>query len=198
MLQKFGVRSHKTVPACNRCWTLPQEGVMKVFTLDGDLGHVVHGATVRGSDGLLLGAGPCGARVPLFRNNPADVRRSGDVFEAHPVQVQSGWALAKPSHPQEDTKVLVVVRSQSASGGEQQGCWSFDLHARPRFDSLNQILATGTGPRRFFEKHGVVGNIGWHDALIVMEVGQVIWVTNQSGRKTCARYESIEKGLVLI
>ena len=108
---------------------------MKVYTIKAEYEGVYRGAILDGRPGLsinlFLGGGSCGKKIPLFRKNPAEVRHDlhcgGDVFEAHPVQIQDGWALAKPNH--ESDQILVFVNTEGQSGGDGTGNWWFDREA---------------------------------------------------------------------
>ena len=178
---------------------------MKVYTIKAEWESVYQGAILDGGQGLkvslFLGGGSCGTHVRMFRKNPAEVRRDlhcgGDVFEAHPVQIQDGWALAKPDH--ESNQILVVVNTEGQSGGDGTGNWWFDREAsttRLTINPARQVLARGTGPLDWFGNQRDYRNIAWHDALVIMNVGDVICAVDRHGRETRARYESVEKGLV--
>jgi len=178
---------------------------MKVYTINAEHERVYRGAILDGQPGLkvnlFLGGGSCGKKIPMFRKNQAEVRRDlhygGDLFEAHPVQIQDGWALAKPNH--ESDQILVFVNTEGQSGGDGTGNWWFDRDTsttRLTINPARQVLARATGPRDWFANQHDHKNIAWHDALVVMNVGDVICAVDRHGRETHARYESVEKGLV--
>jgi len=150
-------------------------------------------------EALSLGGGSNGKRVPLFRKNPAEFSSSGRLMEAHPVAIKDGYALAKPN--QESDKILVVVIGRAhylLEGRDRRtGIWNFDCGTLPWCEGRDKVLVSATGPKDWFIKQDGY-NIGWHDALMTMSVGDIIRVTDENGTETRAEYRSVETGLVQI
>lgn len=181
---------------------------MKVYTIDDR--RVYRGAMMNAKSvnqpaqyrTLHLGGGSNGKDIPLFKKNPAEVLCEphlpwgGIIKEAHPVEIRDGVALAKPNR--DSDKILVVVKTRDAAGREdckrRMGVWSFDYNTTPTCEARDQIVAQATGPKDYYSRQDDT-NIGWHDALIVMKVGDVITTTDQNGFVIRAKYVSVEEGL---
>lgn len=146
---------------------------------------------------LILGGGVHNKKVPLFRKNPAEILHRQVIREAHPVAIKDGYALAKPN--QESDKILVVVSSRayySLEGRDRRrGVWNLDRGTSPWCEGRDKVLMSATGPMEWFDRQDGK-NIGWHDSLVVLEVGDGIVVTDENGTVTRAKYESVEAGLV--
>ena len=181
---------------------------MKVYTIDDR--RVYRGAMMNAKSvnqpaqyrTLYLGGGSNGKEIPLFNKNPAEVLCGsgmpwgGVLKEAHPVEIRDGVALAKPNR--DSDRILVVVKTRDASGREgckrQMGVWNFDYTSTPTCEVSDQIVTQATGPKDYYSRQDDM-NIGWHDALIVMKVGDVITTTDQNGFTVRAKYASVEQGL---
>ncbi len=148
---------------------------------------------------FILGGGSNHKKVPLFRKNPAEILPFGKIMEAHPVAIHDGYALAKPN--QESDKILVVVSARayySLEGRDRRtGIWNFDCGTLPWCEGRDKVLMAATGPDDWFARQDRT-NIGWHDALMTMSVGDIIRVTDENGTETRAEYRSVEAGLVQI
>ena len=178
---------------------------MKVYTIKH--GQVTRGALLNGEHKMLgqypaleLGGGTNTVRVRMFRKNPAEFDRGrswgGDLMEAHPVRIRDGFTLAKPHRQGEQILVVIKTRNLMCNRGSQVGTWSFDPRTTPTFRAVDQILVTATGPIDYFANQHDLDNIGWHDALVVMNVGDIVQATDQDGQVVIAKYESVESGLV--
>ena len=147
-------------------------------------------------EALILGGGSNNKKVPLFRKNPAEILHNR-ILEAHPVTIHDGYALAKPN--QESDKILVVVSARayySLEGCDRRtGIWNFDCGTLPWCEGRDKVLMAATGPMEWFDRQDRK-NIGWHDALVTLSVGDIIRVTDENGTETRAEYRSIETGLV--
>ena len=171
---------------------------MKVYEIREE--RVNYGARINSEspkETLMLGGGSNNKKIPLFRKNPAEILHRQVIREAHPVAIHDGYALAKPN--QESDKILVVVSSRayySLEGRDRRkGVWNFDRGTAPWCEGRDKVLMSTTGPMDYFVRQDGK-NIGWHDSLVVMEVGDGIVVTDENGTITRAKYESIEAGLV--
>ena len=178
---------------------------MKVYTIE--FGRVFRGAHLvanfRNDQNqfikLRLGGGVNGVEVPMFRKNVPDMTRDsyfgGDLMEAHPVRLREGYALARPNR--DNNQILVVIKTRNEWNSRRAtGTWCFDPNTTPSFKVVDQILARATGPVDYFRNQRDFDNIGWNDALVVMNVGDAVRITDQSGRLTVVMYESVDKGLV--
>jgi hypothetical protein len=139
-----------------------------------------------------------GRHVPMFKKN-VPVIKAGDgiqyggmITDAHPVKLDGGYALAKPN--QESDDILVVIRTgyRSQSGCKMIGSWSFDSNTVPTPNAIEQTIARGTGSTVYEDP-----KIGWHDALIVMKVGDSLTIYERTGDIIRVKYESTEAGLMI-
>jgi hypothetical protein len=135
--------------------------------------------------------------VPMFRKNVPEIDISerkpyGIITDAYPVKVDGGYALAKPN--QENDEILVVIqmgRRERVEQGVKVGTWSFDFSTVPASTAIKQTLAQGTGSALFENE------IGWHDALVIMKVGDSLTLHERNGDIARVKYESVEAGLVV-
>jgi hypothetical protein len=171
---------------------------MKVYEIREE--RVNYGAKIYSEspkEALMLGGGSNNKKVPLFRKNPAEILHRQVIREAHPVPVHDGYALAKPN--QESDQILVVISSRDDVSRDgcsfRKGVWDFKRGTSPWCEGRDKVLMSATGPMEWFHRQDSK-NIGWHDALVVLNVGDGIVVTDQNGRVTRATYESVEAGLV--
>ena len=177
---------------------------MKVYEISEE--KIRRGAIGSGSKAALhLGGGSNGKDVEFFRKNPAEITKGsglpwvGLIMEAHPVPIKDGYALAKPNH--DIDQILVVVRGRV--GYTREGCsrrtgiWNFDCGTLPWNGTRDKVLMRATGPEDWFARQDQY-NVGWHDALVVLDVGDVITVGDENGTTTRAIYKSVEAGLVQI
>ncbi len=135
--------------------------------------------------------------VPMFRKNVPTIEMGegksyGDIItDAYPVKVDGGYALAKPN--QENDEILVVIQMGRRERMEYSkiGTWSFDSNTVPTPMAIKQTLAQGTGSALFENE------IGWHDALVIMKVGDSLTLHERNGDIARVKYESVETGLVV-
>ncbi len=178
---------------------------MKVYEIRE--GRVHRGAEVylkwSPKEALILGGGVHNKKVPLFRKNPAEISPDGTpngrIMEAHPVAIQDGYALAKPNRESDQILVLVSCRARYSLEGRHRrtGSWNFDCGTLPWNGTHDKVLMRATGPEDWFARQDQ-HNVGWHDALVVLNVGDVINVGDENDTTTRAIYKSVEAGLVQI
>lgn len=156
---------------------------------------------------LMLGAGRKGKRVSLFRKNKPDVNYNGPwvgtIFDVHPVRISDGFALAKPNRKSDRILVRISTRATPAYDEDDNPCrryrgdWRIEKGSHRDSRTFEEkVLAEATGPIDFYVNQDDRRNVGWHDALVTMEVGDIIKVTDENGAVIRAKYESIEAGLI--
>ncbi len=120
-------------------------------------------------DRIVLGSRPGVKREVYFYpgKSPWVDRRSGNVFDAHPVRVGGEILLAKPFSSQRNGTVLILVRTQ--------GPLAFRSSNLMRADGNATILAQGFG-----QMTGSGAEQWW--ALLVLHRGDTMLVRGQKGR----------------
>jgi hypothetical protein len=175
---------------------------MKVYEIREEKVHrgaQVYSRSPKGA--LILGGGSNHKMVPLFRKNPAEISPDGTIngriMEAHPVKIHDGYALAKPNRESEQILVKVSCRAYYSLEGRYRrtGFWNFDCGTLPWSGTDDKVLMRATGPMDWDirqDQH----NVGWHDALVVLNVGDAINVGDENGTTTRAIYKSVKDGLI--
>lgn len=180
---------------------------MKTYTIHAKLSTLHAGIAMqedrRSGWQFRMGGGSRSKVVSLFRKNPAEISPRWHYFceEVHPVPVADGIAFAKPNHDSNQILVFVDTQDQSSIYGVEQGVgnWWFDRQkseTRLTIDPERQVLLRATGPKDWYANQHDYRNVEWHDALVVMNVGDVIYAISPNKEEIWAKYESVEKGLV--
>ncbi len=178
---------------------------MKVYTIIGSKvtpGAVLDSYSVGKQDAdrtLHLGDySQNGKHIPLFKKNVPQVKGAGGLYycgsisDAHPVKIESGYALAKPNKESDDILVVIRTGHRNQSGSRTLGYWSFDSSTVPTPMAIEQTLAQGSGSTVYEDP-----KIGWHDALIMMKVGDSLTLYERTGDIVRVKYESKEAGLMI-
>ncbi len=179
---------------------------MRTYTVNGV--SVVRGMRWTGSDKapvIEIGGGVSYKKIYTFNKNPPelyDPEFLGDhdgcpsINDAHPLVYLRGPLLAKPNISAH-IRILVLIRTRALVGEPiTRGAWSFGGNfSTPQ--QVEQVLVTATGPHDYnYFPQNHPRNIGWRDALILMNPGDCITVTNQNAATLTARYPSFSEGLV--
>lgn len=148
---------------------------------------------------ILLGGGITSRTIKLFLKNSPEITKWGKVLDAFPLQLGSGqWVLAKDNLQRDTILLHISTRNICADIRDRAGSWDYNYNSFRIRSDIVKVYATG--PRDYFKRpQDDLSNIGWRDALVVLTVGdEITYQAQGTSKKLVVKYESVEKGLVIV